>query len=492
MKHLLVYLILLFAPVLEIRAEVDPNFYIFLCFGQSNMEGAAMPEDQDMEYVDDRFQTLACVDFTSPSRVKGEWYTAYPPIVRESTGIGMADYFGRTMVARLPEKYKVGVVDVAVGGVSIRAFMPEYASEWEWIMNNTYNNDPYSRLVEMAKVAQNYGVIKGVLMHQGEADHGQEEWPQWVSTVYERLLDELGLDAAEVPLLVGELVAASEGGLCSEHNDIIATIPSVIPTAHVISSAGCQCSPDGMHFALPGYRLMGERYALEMLSLLGDSPFIDEEIEVRANDDFREYGEPNPDFGYTTEGGDIDGTPDIYCEATESSPVGTYSIQISRGSVTNENVTFVDGTLTICQAPLTVAANSYTIKQGDPLPDFEATYYGFKNGETSDVVSTLPSFTCDATSASEPGTYEIVVSGAESTNYNFYYINGILTISAPDILIGDANNDQVVDMNDVVAIKGAIIGIIPDNYNEQAADVNKDGDVNVADIVMLLRLFILQ
>ena len=113
MKHLLVYLILLFAPVLEIRAEVDPNFYIFLCFGQSNMEGAAMPEDQDMEYVDDRFQTLACVDFTSPSRVKGEWYTAYPPIVRDSTGIGMADYFGRTMVARLPEKYKVGVVDVA-------------------------------------------------------------------------------------------------------------------------------------------------------------------------------------------------------------------------------------------------------------------------------------------------------------------------------------------------------------------------------------------
>ena len=47
-------------------------------------------------------------------------------------------------------------------------------------------------------------------------------------------------------------------------------------------------------------------------------------------------------------------------------------------------------------------------------------------------------------------------------------------------------------MNDVAAIKGAIMGIIPDNYNEQAADVNKDGDVNVADIVMLLRLFILQ
>lgn len=492
MKRFFIYLILSFASVLEIRAEVDPDFYIFLCFGQSNMEGAAMPEDVDMEYVDDRFQTLACVDFTSPSRVKGEWYTAYPPIVRESTGIGMADYFGRTMVAALPEKYRVGVVDVAVGGVSIRAFMPEYAAEWEWIMNNTYNNDPYSRLVEMAKIAQNYGVIKGVLLHQGEADHGQEEWPQWVSTVYERLLNELGLDAADVPLLVGELVAASEGGQLSEHNDIIATVPSVIPTAHVISSAGCQSSPDGMHFALPGYRLMGERYALEMLDLLGDSPFIDEEIVIKANDVSREYGEPNPVFDYTTEGGDINGIPDLYCEATESSSVGTYSIQISRGSVANENVTFVDGALTISQAPLTVTANSYTIKQGDPLPDFEATYYGFKNGETSDIMSTLPSFTCDATSESEPGTYEITVSGAESTNYSFTYIHGTLTISAPDILIGDANSDHVVDMNDVVAIKEAIMGIIPDNYNEQAADVNQDGVVNVADIVMLLRSFILQ
>lgn len=26
----------------------DPNFYIFLCFGQSNMEGAARIEPQDL------------------------------------------------------------------------------------------------------------------------------------------------------------------------------------------------------------------------------------------------------------------------------------------------------------------------------------------------------------------------------------------------------------------------------------------------------------
>ena len=494
MKHFLLYLLLLFVSVSEVKAEVDPNFYIFLCFGQSNMEGAAMPEPVDEEYVDERFQMLACDNFASLGREMGKWYTAYPPIVREGKGIGMADYFGRTMVANLPDNIKVGVVDVAVGGVSILAFMPESAADWAWIMNGTYDNDPYTRLVLMARIAQQSGVIKGILMHQGEADYVREteDWPQLVNTVYENLLTDLGLNAADVPLLVGEMVSASEGGQCAGHNDVIATVPSVIPTAHVISSAGCEAQSDGMHFALPGYRLMGERYALEMLNLLGDSPHVDE-ITVTANDDSREYGDPNPAFGYTTEGGSINGIPDFYCDATELSTVGTYTIQITKGSITNENVTLVDGTLTVTPAPLTVTANSYTITQGDPLPQFEASYTGFKNNETSDVLTTQPTFTCDATSASEPGTYEIIVSGAEASNYSLTYTIGTLTISAPEIMRGDANGNRVIDMDDVVEIRNAIMGYpLSDHYNKKAADVNEDGYVNVADIVMLLKLYIIK
>ena len=247
-----------------------------------------------------------------------------------------------------------------------------------------------------------------------------------------------------------------------------------------------------MHFALPGYRLMGERYALEMLNLLGDSPHVDE-ITVTANDDSREYGDPNPAFGYTTEGGDINGTPDLNCDATESSTVGTYTIQITKGSITNENVTLVDGTLTVTPAPLTVTANSYTITQGDPLPQFEASYTGFKNNETSDVLTTQPTFTCDATSASEPGTYEIIVSGAEASNYSLTYTIGTLTISAPEIMRGDANGNRVIDMDDVVEIRNAIMGYpLSDHYNKKAADLNEDGYVNVADIVMLLKLYIIK
>ena len=74
---------------LTANAEVDPNFYVYLCFGQSNMEGNATPESVDKSYVEPRFQTLACVDFSDPARTMGEWDTAYPPIVRQGTGLGM-------------------------------------------------------------------------------------------------------------------------------------------------------------------------------------------------------------------------------------------------------------------------------------------------------------------------------------------------------------------------------------------------------------------
>ncbi|MBP5171349.1 MAG: acetyl xylan esterase, partial [Bacteroidales bacterium] len=44
-------------------AKPDPNFYIFLCFGQSNMEGNAQWEAQDVGNVDPRFQMLATCNF---------------------------------------------------------------------------------------------------------------------------------------------------------------------------------------------------------------------------------------------------------------------------------------------------------------------------------------------------------------------------------------------------------------------------------------------
>lgn len=146
----------------------------------------------------------------------------------------------------------------------------------------------------------------------------------------------------------------------------------------------------------------------------------------------REYGEANPTFEYTVTGGALVGTPEITCEATAASPVGNYTVKAQKGSITNFNVSFVDGTLNVNKAPLKITAKSYTIKQGEALPTFEATYEGFKNNETKDVLTKQPTITTTATSASEPNTYEIVVSDAEAQNYDISYEKGTLTIAKAD------------------------------------------------------------
>ena len=155
-------------------------------------------------------------------------------------------------------------------------------------------------------------------------------------------------------------------------------------------------------------------------------------VTITAKSYTIKYGDDLPTFEFTSEGTTIEGTPAIACEATKTSPVGTYSIVITKGTVKNYNDTYVNGTLTIEKAPLTITAKSYTIKQGEPLPTFEAEYSGFKNNETANVLTKQPTITTTATSASEPGEYEITVSGAEAKNYAISYFKGKLTITEAD------------------------------------------------------------
>lgn len=254
----------------------DKNFYIYLCLGQSNMEGNARIEAQDTISVDSRFQVMAAVDCANNGRTKGNWYTAIPPLCRCSTGLSPADYFGRTMVANLPKKIKVGVINVAVGGCKIELFdkdnyQPYVAAAPDWMKNmvQEYDGNPYARLVEIAKLAQKKGVIKGVLLHQGESNPNDSLWTKKVKGVYDNLMKDLNLDPTKTPLLAGETVNADQGGTCAGMNKIIATLPNTIPNSYVIPSAGCIGIKDHLHFSAAGYRELGKRYAVQMLSLLG-------------------------------------------------------------------------------------------------------------------------------------------------------------------------------------------------------------------------------
>ncbi len=163
-------------------------------------------------------------------------------------------------------------------------------------------------------------------------------------------------------------------------------------------------------------------------------------VVVTAKSYTRKYGEANPEFEYTSAGADLEGTPSVSCEATAASPVGTYPIVVSKGGVTNFNDSYVNGTLTITKAPLSITAQSYVIKQGEALPTFEVTYEGFKNNENANVLTKQPIITCAASSSSELGTYEIVVSGAEAGNYDISYVAGTLSVVDADAVVVTAKS----------------------------------------------------
>jgi hypothetical protein len=202
----------------------------------------------------------------------GKWTTATPPLVRCQTGLGILDYFGRTMVQELPSGIKIGIVPVAVPGSDIALFdkvnYNSYATtapSWMKDVINSYGGNPYARLVEIAKLAQKEGVIKGILFHQGETNTNSTEWKNKVANVVSNLKADLKL--GDVPFLAGELLA-SEDACCSSHNMEVNKLPSVINNAHVISSAGL-LGADAAHFNSASYREFGKRYAEKMIELMG-------------------------------------------------------------------------------------------------------------------------------------------------------------------------------------------------------------------------------
>ncbi len=258
-----------------ILSDNDPNLHIYLAFGQSNMEGSAPVENSDFA-TNDRLLTLQSLDCTNLGREKNKWYVMAPPASQCFSQLSLVNTFGKEMVNTQPSNVKIGIINVAVGGSDIRLFDKDKFEDYDTLAEDpffqkkitAYGGNPYQHLVNLGLLAKQKGVIKGILLHQGESNNGDTNWPNYVKTVYDNLITDLGLEAAKVPLLAGEVGHTNNGGLAGGMNSIIQTLPTVIPTAHVISSDGVSISSDNVHFDSVGVRELGKRYALKMTSLL--------------------------------------------------------------------------------------------------------------------------------------------------------------------------------------------------------------------------------
>ncbi|HEX4605904.1 MAG TPA: MBG domain-containing protein, partial [Candidatus Angelobacter sp.] len=161
-------------------------------------------------------------------------------------------------------------------------------------------------------------------------------------------------------------------------------------------------------------------------------------LTVTANNASQLYGDPTPALTYTISGfvnGDtasvVTGSASCSSTATSASPAGTYPIVCTQGTLAAANYTFsfVAGTLTVSQAPLTVTVNNASRTYGAPNPSFTGTITGIKNGDN--ITAT---YSTAATLASPVGSYPITAALVDPSgklpNYTVTINNGGLTISA--------------------------------------------------------------
>ncbi|MBZ5533572.1 MAG: beta-propeller fold lactonase family protein [Acidobacteriia bacterium] len=190
-------------------------------------------------------------------------------------------------------------------------------------------------------------------------------------------------------------------------------------------------------------------------------------LTVTADNVSRLYGDPNPTLTYTITGfvnGDtiavVSGTAACTTTATPASPVGTYPITCTAGTLAASGYVFVfaNGTLTVNPAPLTVAAANASRLYGAANPAFTGAITGIKNGDN--ITATYASV---ATATSNAGTYPIVPTLVDPTgklgNYTVTSNNGTLTVTAAPLTVTAANATRVYgDPNP--AFTGTITGLL--------------------------------
>jgi hypothetical protein len=146
---------------------------------------------------------------------------------------------------------------------------------------------------------------------------------------------------------------------------------------------------------------------------------------------------------------------------------GSYPIVASAASgsgLSNYNITYTDGTLTVDKAILTLTADNKTkVYDGVVFSQFTVTYSGFANSETSAVLGGTLSFAGSATTAKNAGTgYVIVPGGLTSTNYIINFVDGTLDIAKATVTPLVTAKDKCFDNNNSATVSSqTLTGVLP-------------------------------
>lgn len=268
-QELVVVIMCFLVPQVAVSKQ-DEKLHIYLAFGQSNMEGAGKVSAQD-KIGNSRIKLIQ--NFTCPNlhREYGQWYTAEPPLFGCWGKLSVADYFAKAMLEKSPIDVSIGIVPTAVGGSDIALFQKSSpigrGTAGPHKIPEKFEGG-YAWLLDLAKKAQERGVIKGIILHQGETNTNDSQWKFKVQEIVDDLRKDLKL--GNVPFLSGELLYKSQNGCCGSHNSEINKLPNLMINTHIVSAKGLK-GVDNAHFSASAYRDFGRRYAKVMSPLVAEN-----------------------------------------------------------------------------------------------------------------------------------------------------------------------------------------------------------------------------
>ena len=255
MKQYLLGMITTF-PGENTQPPEESKFHCFLLLGQSNMAGYAKTQASD-KVEDPRVLVLGYDNNSALGRVTDQWDVACPPLHPAwLDAVGPGDWFGKTMIQKVPAGDTIGLIPCAISGEKIETFLKSGGTKYNWILNR-------------AKLAQQKGgIIDGIIFHQGESNSGDSTWTGKVKTLVDDLRKDLNL--GNVPFIAGELLYS---GPCAGHNTLVNKLPSLITNCSVVSADGLVVDPSDtqyrLHFSHDSSVTLGKRYAEKMIQALG-------------------------------------------------------------------------------------------------------------------------------------------------------------------------------------------------------------------------------
>ena len=235
------------ASTLKISPAEKANFHLYLLMGQSNMVG------RDTSRIDSQqiHPRVLCLD----SSVR--WLVAKEPMHAGGSGIGPGISFAVEMLKANPNA-TIGLIPTAVGGTPL--------SRW------VKGGDLYEQAVSRAKIAMEYGTLKGVLWHQGESDTNNKENAASYETRLSGMFSALrqDLNAPNLPIVVGQLgefLTPNGYPFVVQVRTAIAHIPADVPNAGFADSKGLGNKGDNLHFSADAQEEFGRRFAASMIAL---------------------------------------------------------------------------------------------------------------------------------------------------------------------------------------------------------------------------------